>query len=364
MTHVRTGSIAPKLRRPPRNELVAIVVIAALVVIGGVTAGLALTRDVFSASAFVTQYLQAIERRDVSTALSMPGVLPPDTHREDFIADPQNVLLTAAAMATDLKFSVVSDDEVQGTHFVTVRVQSGKAGNMATTAAGASRDVVFSVSPSPRGVSLFPQWEFTTTPLGAVSVSVSHATYFSVNGFGPIDIAAVNSSVSPQDFEATASFTVFTPGVYTFDVDSSALSAEPVTVALNEPGETGSVSLTATPTPALINRVQKEVDQFFDGCVSQRVLLPSGCPFGIAIDNRVSGEPRWGVANYPQVELRAGTSGWEIVPATMGLTFDADIQSLFDGSITPAHEDISLTISGSVLLTASGDVSVLINRVN
>jgi hypothetical protein len=352
MTHVGIGTVMARFTRPRRAEFVAMVTVATLLLAGVVSAGLALARDVFSASAFVDTYLRAVETRDVATALSMPGVMPDGLTRQDFIAQPRNVLLTAAAMSPDLEFSIVSEDVVQNLHYVTV-----------SSSAQGGRDIVFSVTPTDSVVGLFPQWRFTTSPLGALDITTNHATFFSVNGFGPIDMAAIGASVSPRDFTAAGSFSVFTPGTYELQISSSALTSEPVTARVGEPGSSSKVNLDAVPTPAFIDRVQREVNDFFDSCVRQRVLLPSGCPFGIGIENRVSGEPVWGVATYPQVALQPGSSGWEIVPTSLTLTFDADIQSLFDGSITTVHEEVPLTISGSVILTASGDVSVLINRV-
>jgi hypothetical protein len=352
MTHVGIGSIMTRFTRPRRGELLAIITVSVLLLSGIVSAGLALARDVFSASAFVATYLRAVETRDVATALSMPGVMPDGVSRQDFITQPNNVLLNAAAMSPDLDFTLVGEDAVQNVHYVTVISSSLGA-----------QDIVFAVTPTGAVAGLFSQWRFTTSPLGALDIKTSRATFFSVNGFGPIDMAAVDASVAPQDFSAAELFTVFAPGIYDLEISSSALTSEPVTVKLIEPGSSSDVSLEAEPTPAFVARVQQEVDDFFDSCVRQRVLLPSGCPFGIGIENRVSGEPVWGVATYPQVGLRPGTSGWEIIPMTLSLTFDANIQSLFDGSVTPVHEDIPLTISGSVVLTASGDVSVLINRV-
>jgi len=352
MTHVGIGSVMARFTRPRRVELVAMIAVAVLLFTGVVSAGLALARDVFSASAFVETYLRAVETRDVVTALSMPGVMPEGVTRQDFVAQPQNVLLTAAAMSPGLDFTILSEDALPDVHHVTVR----------TSGLGA-RDTVFSVTPTGSIAGLFPQWRFTTSPLAALDITTNHATFFSVNGFGPIDMAAVDASVAPQDFAAAGLFTVFAPGTYEVHISSSALTSEPVTARVGEPGASSKVNLDAVPTPEFIERVQQEVDDFFDSCVRQRVLLPSGCPFGIGIENRVSGEPVWGVATYPQVGLRPGASGWEIIPMSLSLTFDANIQSLFDGSVTPVHEDIPLTISGSVILTASGDVSVLINRV-
>ena len=338
---------------PGRSEFIGIVVIGTLLLGGGVAAGLSLARDVFSATAFVTQYLRAVENRDVVTAISMPGVLPIGVDRDEFLTRPENVLLTSAAMKPGDDLRVIREEDRNGVRHV-----------FALDSANPSQTMEFAVVQTGRNAGMFPQWRFVSSPLGTLDVETIHATFFSVNGFGPIDLASVTPTVSPNDFSAHGSFSVFAPGLYLVETSSSALSSKPVSLSLAQPGSIVHATVTAEPTTAFLTRVQREVDQFFDDCVSQRVLFPAGCPFGISVENRISGAPQWGILNRPQVSLRPTASGWEIVPGVWTLTFDADIQSLFDGSISPAHEEIPLTIGGRVLLTASGDISVTIDRID
>jgi hypothetical protein len=353
MTHVGLGSNTQRFVKPPRAELIALLTVAALLLGGVIAAGLSLGRDVFSASAFVAQYLRAVADRDIETALSIPGVLPAGVNRDEFLNQPKNVLLTSAAINSDLKFTVIRDEERDGIHHVFA--QNSEAG---------SRDIEFLVAATGRNAGLFPQWTFVSSPLGSIDVVTTHATFFSVNGFGPIDLASVTTSVFPQDFAAHGTFAVFTPGTYVLETTSSSLTSKPVTLSLTQPGSEGKAEIIAEPTTAFITRVQNEVNQFFEDCVRQRVLLPAGCPFGISVENRISGKPQWGIVNRPNLTLRPGESGWEIIPAVWTLSFDAEIQSLFDGSISTVHEEIPLTIGGRVVLTASGDISVTIDRVD
>jgi hypothetical protein len=209
----------------------------------------------------------------------------------------------------------------------------------------------------------FAQWEFVSSPLGELRVTTEHATFFSINDFGPIDLVSVDNSLSSSDFVAAHSFPVLAPSSYSLAIDSRALTSE-VQIVDVLPGQKSDVTLTASPTADFNARVQKEMDNYFDKCVKQKVLLPSGCVFGVSIQNRVVGEPTWAISAYPKVSLVAGEAGWEISPATMAVTFDAEIQSLFDGSVTSVHEDIPLTIGGTVGLSASGDIAVLIRRLD
>jgi len=335
------------------------IVIAVLILSAGISGALGLSRDVFSASGFVSSYMDALLRRDAASALSMPGVLPASVDRATFLASPNGALLTGAALPAGnsrADFRIVSDEVGRGSsetpvHHVTVSTSL------------ATKDVRFDVRETSSFLGLFARWEFVSSPLAHLVVTTEHATFFDINGYGPIDMVSVDKSLSPNDFSATHSFTVLAPASYTLKIDSLALSSEAIDVDVL-PTQDVAVTVSAVPTEAFVGRVQKQLDTYFAKCVQERVLMPSGCVFGIDIQNRVVGEPTWGVSAYPQISLVAGESSWEISPSPMAVTFDAEIQSLFDGSISNLHEDIPITIGGTVGLSASGDIVVLIRRLD
>lgn len=339
--------------------------ISVLLVGAAITGAIALTAHEFSSTAFVSRYMTALARRDVASALSMPGVVPAGQDPVRFAKSSAATLLTPAALPgsnAHATFSISRDELVPGdpasgspeTHRITVL--SSLARNSLT----------FTVAHTGSVAGLFTQWAFVDSPLATLHVTTEHATFFSVNNFGPIDIVALDPAANPNDFTAEFDFTVLAPSSYTLKIDSQALTSDPVTVDVvpgeSETSATNSATVTANPTAGFTARVQKEVETFFDGCVAQKVLLPSGCPFGVRIDNRVVGEPSWSVVSYPTVSLVVGEAGWQIAPAPMTLHFVADIQSLFDGSVTTVSEDMPINVGGQVGLSASGDISVIITR--
>jgi hypothetical protein len=350
---VSSGGEKQGLRIPSPRELTAIIIVVVLVLGAALAGSLALTRDVFSATGFVASYMDALIRRDAASALSMPGVI--SGNRTDVLGDPEAVLLTQAALPDQnarATYTILSDDVLPGASGIhRVRVSTSLAED----------DIVFEVAQTSSIAGLFGQWEFTTSPLAYVNVTTEHATYFSVNGFGPVDVVSVDPSLSAEDFGAIHAFPVLAPSAYAFSITSRSLTSPVETVSVI-PGERSEVTVVASPTPNFVSRVQKEVDSYFAACAAQRVLLPSGCLFGIGIENRVVGEPTWAVVTNPVVALVPGEAGWEISPAEMKLSFAAEIQSLFDGSIAPVTEEITLTIGGTVGLSASGDIAVLIRR--
>lgn len=348
-----------RFRRPSTRELVAIIAIATLLLGSAITASLALSRDVFSARGFVSSYLDALLRRDAASAISMPGVLPANVDRDAFLRSPDAVLLNGSALSEQnsaARFRIVSDEVFPSSSETPIH-------RVTATTSLATGPVRFDVRATSSFMGSFTQWEFVSSPLGELRVTTEHATFFSINDFGPIDLVSVDNSLSSSDFVAAHSFPVLAPSSYSLAIDSRALTSE-VQIVDVLPGQKSDVTLTASPTTDFNARVQKEMDNYFDKCVKEKVLLPSGCVFGVNIQNRVVGEPTWAINAYPKVSLVAGEAGWEISPATMAVTFDAEIQSLFDGSVTSVHEDIPLTIGGTVGLSASGDIAVLIRRLD
>jgi len=89
------------------------------------------------------------------------------------------------------------------------------------------------------------------------------------------------------------------------------------------------------------------------------VLFPTGCPFGYAITNRVASPPEWTVSTMPEVRLApdADTGTWFAIGDAGVAHLHAEVQSLFDGSISSVDEDVPF--SASYRVGFDGDTLVL-----
>jgi hypothetical protein len=88
------------------------------------------------------------------------------------------------------------------------------------------------------------------------------------------------------------------------------------------------------------------------------VLQPTGCPFGIVVDDRISGDPQWSFDDYPEITVEPGAESW-VIPAVQGdAHLEVDVQSLFDGSITPYDADVPFSMVGNVFVSSDGTVQV------
>ena len=135
---------------------------------------------------------------------------------------------------------------------------------------------------------------------------------------------------------------VFAPGAYELAHDSTYLAAAPETVPVTTTGAILDAAVDPEPTPALIDWATDATVAFLDDCATQTVLMPTGCPFGESISNRIDSEPQWSIVDYPAVEIvRAEQVGaWMTRPADGVAHLNVNVRSLFDGTLSRFDEDV------------------------
>lgn len=297
-----------------------------LIVIGALLGGFVLTvlvlnNSVYTASGFVSSYLSALERKDAAGALEIIGGTP---DQEGVSSE-----LLRRELMPELSDIRVVGDQVQsdGTHRVTVSYRSEGTENRST----------FSVKSDGAVFGLFSDWAFVDGPLSTLYVTVVGDARFTVGG---VDLV----SPTPDD---PAGYFVFTPGTFELGHTSTYLEATPVTVPVTQAGASVPTAVVVQPNARMIERVQSDVDGILDTCATQEVLMPTGCPFGQSMGNRVISPPQWSIVQYPEVSIRAGErSGLWAVPLTPGTAhLTVDVRSLFDGSVSTFDEDVPFVVS-------------------
>ncbi len=255
-----------------------------------------LQRDVYSPSGFVSGYLGALARHDAHAALAMPGV---DASDGALVAAglpkaPSRELLRSDVLADVSGIRIVHDDALSdGVHQVAFDA----------VVDGTPVSSTFRVKQTGAVLGLLPTWRFSTTPLAVAAVTVEHAETFTVSGL-TLDTRAADPTQAAQAFTTKADYVVFAPGVYHLGHTSPYLHAATAPLVARKPGGSASVSVVAEPTSDFVSQVEKQLDGFLDGCAKQPVLQPSGCPFGVEIDDRVVGTPAWSMVRYPPVNGR------------------------------------------------------------
>lgn len=334
---------------------IAVLVVSALLCAALVAAIGALNRDLYSAGGFVRQYLDALAAHDTDTALALPGAEPSNADLEaaGLPQDLPRTLLRSSVLGSLTDISLVSDTAVPATdagepdtHTVVYEFELD----------GATSSMEFTVERIGRVAGLFDTWAFVTSPLAVLHVTVLHEADFSINGL-TLDTRAHAEADAPVSFSNQAAYLAFAPAVYDISHDSALLTAPVQSVPVVTSGA-ADVTLDAMPTATFTEQVQTKLNEFLDDCATQQVLLPSNCPFGIEIDNRVRSAPAWSIAQYPEVALTGGESSFDM-PATEGQAhIVVDVQSLFDGDLSTREEDVPFSVGLSVTVQSDGALAI------
>ncbi|MET1044524.1 MAG: hypothetical protein ABWX59_10465 [Microbacteriaceae bacterium] len=313
-----------------RRSLIIWSVIFGVFVAAFIGTVIALNATLFSAGGFVRVYLDSLARGDVDGALALPGVAVPEGVSDELL-DPD-----ALAVLSDIR-QIEDTDLGDGTHQVTVEYAIGPSAGRST----------FLVQDAGSVFGVFSGWRFAESPLATIQATVLHDDRFTANGV-------------PLRTESVLPVAVFTPGWYVFDHESAFLAAEATAVAATVPGEQLATTLDVQADTAFVEQVQEELTSYLDDCATQRVLMPSGCPFGQEIDNRIESEPVWSLTAYPQATITPGAERgtWQMPPSAGAARLTVDVRSIFDGTLSTFDEDVPFTVQ--YLITFQADGSLLI----
>jgi hypothetical protein len=313
----------------------------------------ALNRDVYGAGAFVGNYLSKLQDKDAAGALTIPGVTLKETELEEagLPEGSSNALLRNAALPELAELALIDDvDEGNGVHAVTWSFESN----------GAYGESTFLVKSSGTRFPLIPTWSFEQSPLAVVNLAVEHSTVFTTNGFD-LDTRSLTGTQAPA-FHNIVNVQVFTPGAYVFESTNDFVTSEKESVLVDEPTRVHEVSVEASPTEEFLAAAQEAVNAQLDTCAEQKVLQPTGCPFGIVVDDRISGDPLWSFDDYPEITVEPGAESW-VIPATPGdAHLEVDVQSLTDGSITRYDADVPFSMVGNIYIMSDGTVEATVKE--
>lgn len=339
--------------RPRRHRLgldLAALGIVGILLVGALgAAGTYLYKDIYSPSAFVTRYLDLLSRGQAAEALALPGVAVDSAGltAAGLPADASEALLRSAALSSLGDIDITS--AVEGADGVTTVTATYSAGPHQGTSA-------FRIERA-GWVGVAPTWRFETSPLAAIDLTVRGAMQFSVNGFA-VDtrqVAAAGADADPLD---PVALLVFSPGLYSISVDTAVSTSPGVAVLSDTPLASIPVDLQTQPTAAFVEVVQEKVESFLTECATQQVLQPTGCPFGLVVQNRIVSPPQWSISQQPTVALSPDGANWAIDRTQAVAHIVVDIQSIYDGSIRQLDEAVPFFMAGTITILPDGSASI------
>lgn len=312
--------------------------LAALVIVLFFVAVAVLNSTVYSAKGFVHSYVDALDRGDTASALSLAGVQATGASGDELLTVPEKGAMT--------RIRVVSDDTLAGgAHRVAVAFDTSEGG---VTTPHTTR---FTVRASGHVGGLFDEWEFQVAPTASLDVTPLHDPRFTANG----------SDVTTQGADVATRYTVLAPAVMTLAHSTRYLTASPVTAVVDQVGGVGAASVDVEPRQSFVDKVRGDVEKYLrTDCLPQKVLLPSGCPFGEAVDDRLTSTPSWTMSKYPPVALRpTSTAGvWQVVSASGAAHLKVGAESLYDGHDYAIDEDVPFTVKYQVLIGSDNGLTI------
>ncbi|MEI2269580.1 hypothetical protein OHB93_09685 [Microbacterium sp. No. 7] len=350
----RTATVAgPRRRRKLAIDLTVLGVVGILLV-GAIGASSAvLYRQLYSPTAFVLDYLHLLADGRATDALLVPGVSTTSSTlaAAKLPADASGALLRSNTLTPLSDVEPVSETtDADGTTTVTVSYRVG--GHAGTTTFEVERDEDES--------GLLPRWRFAQSPLAVIELAVRGSMQFEVNGFS-IDKRQVSPDGSDADPLEPIPLLAFSPGLYSITVDTAATTSPGVAVLSDTPLAEIPVSFQAEPTEKFIGVVQQEVDDFLAQCATQKVLQPTGCPFGYYVRNRIVEPPTWKIEENPVVTLEPDGAGWAITRTQAVAKIDVQIRSIFDGSVYDVNELVPFFLTGKITILPDGTASIAVS---
>lgn len=292
-----------------------------------------LNLTIYSAPGFVSSYLEAVARHDVDGARRMPGVTASATGTDE--------LLAPAALASLTEIHLVTDtDDGGGRHTVLYGYTIGGR-------EGTSSFVVEHTGPR---LGVFSAWRFVDSPQSLLSVTVRNGTGVVANG---VALPRVTSG-------RAHAYRVLTPSRVVLTHSSTYLDAVKVAPRVDEPASVTEATVDIQANRVFVREVQKDLDRFLAACTTQKVLLPTGCPMGTQITDRLQDAPAWSIVSYPIVTIVPGAAAgtWQ-VPETGALAhLTVKVKSIFDGSLSTFDDDVPFTVRYLITFAADGSPAI------
>lgn len=305
-------------------------IIAASVAIAGLSIAAAVA-DATSPERTVRDYLAALASDDLATAAALAGLDADDLDR-------LGGMPLGDAGTADVAEVIDVVELGPRTRIVTARF--GERGVDVVP-------VTFELEAAPFGP--FTRWVLSEPPVAEVAVAADQHDEVVVNGM-PRSAGRAGGAVRVVGF---------VPARLEAGIASPYLDGATVRARFGAASAAESLVVEVAPSARLERAVEREVEAFLEDCVAQRVLQPAGCPFGIAVPDRLLEPPQWRVSVPPVVTLvprerMGGSPGEWAIEGGVTVRVALRVQRLIDGVIEDRDEAAVAIVRGTVVLDDEG----------
>lgn len=368
-------------RQPRRRSPLPLVLggLCAALVGGAGAAGISWANsEVYSPTAPVERYLEALQEGDGGTALSISqAVLPQATAPGGTVGTALldgELLASSAAPLEDLQ---VHDSG----HETAAASDSGAAGpdaerrqiEVTGTSGGTPFRTVFTVTHEGTDWLFFDRWSMDPVRLPTVTVDPRGLSTDPAEASAPAgDAEPENAETAAGPLTATLNgaqlpltgadgslvaprLAVFPPADLTARFQSSHLASDPAHLTVARPGQDEVLPVTVTATELAAERLQEQVAQYLEECTQQQVLHPTGCPLDHESTQRVDPSSiRWEITQMPQlgdVQAQLASDGPSVVQLEGTAQITLSETDLMTGEQRSVSEDVPVDFEGTVLVT-------------
>lgn len=323
------------------------VVLFGLVVVAFIGTVTTLNLTLYSASGFTSSYLDALARHDVQGALGFPGVQAaaggaPNSALSARVAAGSSELLVPPALAELTGIRLLSDTATApARHQLEYQYSIDHVTSKST----------FVVEHTGARLGFFSGWRFVESPLATLSITPRNGAHFAANGV---------SLFSSSGAGMAHGYRVLVPSAVTLSYSSTYLAAPPQTVLVTQATSAVEATVDIRANTAFTSAVSHELDRYLAACVTQKVLLPTGCPMGKQIGDRLQDAPTWTMVTYPVVTIGPGTAPntWQMPPTSSMAHLVVKVRSIFDGSLSTVNVDVPFSVQYLITFGADGSPTI------
>ncbi|GAA1125434.1 hypothetical protein [Arthrobacter flavus] len=280
-----------------------------VVVAAAIATVVVVNTHIFNPEEQVHNYLEALSDGDGERALGLLNASVPDANPAMLSGAPLQQSMSAVEDVAVGEAVEVGDGRVDVTTTYTVR--------------GTAHSSTFSLARTGTEWLFFNTWEFVPSVLPTLELSVINQVEATLNG----------TRVGMP--EGRNQFAVFYPGDYEAHYTSEYFAAPAQTVAVTDRSGDQRIALATAATEVLVEAVDAQIRRFLDECAAQTVFQPANCPFNFQTENRVAGDIRWSITEYPTVTIDPFNGSWVMAPLSGNAELSTSLQDLFTGSIEP-----------------------------
>ncbi|ROR83025.1 hypothetical protein SAMN06295974_3571 [Plantibacter flavus] len=277
--------LSPERKRAVRTGVVVAGSVLVLAV-GGSVAVAVLNDQVFSPTQQVRNYLDAVVAGDASRAMELADI---SASSSDRVLLSDDVLQATTSRITGYRVIEVTSEQGR----TAVEVELDQDGRKIRSDYGL-------VAEGKVGL-VFDSWRLETVRLPSLALELPEGIDEVMVNEQPIDVSDVIRSEL-----GTVSLPVF-PGAYTLALPEDSEWVTGSTARLLATAEGGRSltegALELEPTEALVEEVDRQVDEVLASCAAATTLRPDGCPFSVYAFTADVSDVHWSITKEPTIEI-------------------------------------------------------------